>query len=182
MPPNARLWGGRASPTSQQPNLSDVGDTVSVTSGPVNADPDGIYLADSFVLGIETTPSRVSFELEAVLERDHPAFYWPRSQTNSPPTPGSAGACRETSPGTGPLLENPTQDQRSTPDYGNIDAASIDGNVITLSGDWGAVTIQCRADHGAPRFLTGPRRQVSAAADDPRSAAVRAGSAQDPAA
>ena len=38
---------------------------------------DRVYLADSWVLGLETDEFHVCFTLDAVLEKGHPLFYWP---------------------------------------------------------------------------------------------------------
>lgn len=111
--------------------------------GPVSADPDGIYLADSFVLGIETGPASVCFELEAVLERDHPAFYWPPKQGERHAYARICWCLRgAVTWQTGPVLDTPVQDPSGVPDYGNIDSALIDGDVVSLEGEWGAVTIR----------------------------------------
>lgn len=114
-----------------------------MSSGPESADPSGIYLPDSFVLGIETDPAKVCFELEAVLERSHPAFYWP-------PKPGEQHAYArirwclygDVAWQNGPLLDNPNQDPSGVLDHGNIDSAVMNGDAINFEGEWGAVTVR----------------------------------------
>jgi hypothetical protein len=38
---------------------------------------DHVYLADSWVLGLEADETHVCFTLDAVEEEGHPRFYWP---------------------------------------------------------------------------------------------------------
>lgn len=120
-----------------------IGDTGSVSAPTEDAGPAGCHLPDSWVLGIETAPGRVCFELEAVLERSHPAFYWP-------PHRGEQHAYAqirwcitgEVEWLDGPLLDDPARDADGSVDYGNVDRAHLVDGVFHIEGGWGSVTVR----------------------------------------
>lgn len=102
-----------------------------------------IYLPDSWVLSVETSESSVCFVLDAVLEEDHPRFYWP-------PKPGEQHAYArvrwclhgEVWWNEGPNLDRPATDASGEKDYGNIDSWFCEGNVDHLEGSWGTVAVR----------------------------------------
>ncbi|MCT9081144.1 hypothetical protein [Streptomyces fulvoviolaceus] len=111
-----------------------------------------VHLEDSFVLGIEATPARLTLDVELVLTPQHPAY---RS-----PAPGEqncyARATIEfrnvrnlnwTGQGTPPAT-----DVSGEKDYGGIDALSRSGAVFHLEGDWGAIDMTS----DAPEIRFGP--------------------------
>jgi len=101
-----------------------------------------VYLADSWVLSVETTEASVCFVLEAVLQEGHPRFYWP-------PRPGeqhSYAKLRWCLHGTvhwndGPHLDHPATDANDEQDFGHIDVWLRSGDGFMLEGDWGNVVI-----------------------------------------
>lgn len=110
---------------------------VEATDGPSN-----VNLPDSWVLSVETTETSVCFVLDAVLEENHPRFYWP-------PKPGEQYPyarmhwCLHGGVwwNDGPNLERPAIDATGEKDYGNIDAWWQEGNVDHLEGGWGTVAV-----------------------------------------
>lgn len=61
---------------------------------------DHVYLADSWVLGLEADETHVCFTLDAVLEEGHPRFYRPPKPGSSSPTPDCVGVSPEKFGGT----------------------------------------------------------------------------------
>jgi len=61
---------------------------------------DRVYLADSFVLGLEVDESLLCFTMNAVLEEGHPRFTGLPKPVSNTPTSSFAGACLERSGGT----------------------------------------------------------------------------------
>jgi hypothetical protein len=106
-------------------------------------DLENVYLPDSWVVGIASDSTRVCFELDAVLRREHPRFYWP-------PKPGEHHAYARlrwclhghTRWIDGPNLDRPATDARGENDYGNIDSHWYEDNVLRLEGGWGSVAVR----------------------------------------
>ncbi|MEO5837917.1 MAG: hypothetical protein ABIQ73_11405 [Acidimicrobiales bacterium] len=95
------------------------------------------------MLGIETDSTRVCFELDAVLEREYPRFYWPPRRGEQ----YSYARVRwclhgEVEWSAGPNLDQPAIDANGEADYGNIDSCRQEDNVDYLEGEWGTVTIR----------------------------------------
>jgi len=113
---------------------------------------ESVYLEDSFVLGIEATPTRLVLLMELVLTPGHPAYH--------PPAPGEqncyARATIEfrnvrslTWAGQG---SPPATDASGEMDYGAIDALFRNGSLFHLEGDWGAIDVAS----DAPEIRLGP--------------------------
>lgn len=114
---------------------------------------DGLYLEDSFVLGITTKAGSVDFSLDAVLTPKHPDYHQP--------PPGEQYCYRKI------ILRFPRAveadwDSRSRDiridasgerDLGHIDSLYRNANRYHISGDWGAVSI--RSDE--PIIIESPR-------------------------
>ncbi|BBZ06298.1 hypothetical protein MDOR_04670 [Mycolicibacterium doricum] len=101
----------------------------------------GVYLEDSYVIGIAEAPGQLTFKLDAVLTPESPAYH--------PPQPGEqycyalgtltfAGASRIE-------WERRTTarytDADGEEDLGNIDIVAVDGEALLVEGDWGRVRI-----------------------------------------
>jgi hypothetical protein len=101
-----------------------------------------VLLPDSRVLGVKTTDSSICFDLEAVLQEDHPRFYWP-------PRPGeqhSYARLRWCLRGAvhwneGPNLDPPAVDANDEIDFGHIDIWLQSGEQHMLEGEWGNVVV-----------------------------------------
>jgi len=108
----------------------------------------GVYLEDSYVLGISEVPEQVVFRLDAVLTPENPAYHSPR--------PGEQ-YCYEIGNLVFPdvtrvewLRRNDRHytDASGEEDLGNIDILEVDGDAFVAEGDWGAV----RISGAQPRF------------------------------
>jgi hypothetical protein len=101
----------------------------------------GVYLEDSYVLGISESSDQLVFHLDAVLTPDHPAYHSPR--------PGErycyANGCLVFPGVTGVvwLRRNSSRytDASGQDDLGNIDILTVDGDAVVVEGDWGTVRI-----------------------------------------
>jgi hypothetical protein len=110
---------------------------------------DGVYLEDSFVLGIGETSDELVFDLDAVLTPSHPSY--------APPHPGDQYCYRR-----GALLfrtdkiswlgrsQTRFHDESGEEDLGNIDIFTAEGDHYYLEGDWGSVELESSE---RPRFL-----------------------------
>jgi hypothetical protein len=109
----------------------------------------GVYLEDSFVLGITETPGHFTFTLEAVLTPEHPDYH--------DPLPGEQYCYAE-----GELIfadasrvewlkrsTNRYVDAAGHEDLGNIDSLTSDHHTFVVEGDWGEVRIHSVSQ---PRF------------------------------
>ena len=101
-----------------------------------------VYLPDSWVLSVETDDSHVCFLLDAVLQPEHPRYYWP-------PKPGEQYAyarIRWSWTGvahwnSGPHLDRPAVDANGEHDFGSIDSWIGTGDSDHIEGEFGAVLI-----------------------------------------
>ncbi|WIX99736.1 hypothetical protein QRX60_37640 [Amycolatopsis mongoliensis] len=108
-----------------------------------------VYLEDSFVLGIDETPTSLSFRLEAVLTQAHPRYHQPR--------PGEAHCYADAvlTIADATKIEWITRssqtyrDATGEEDLGNIDSLQRHADHYEIFGDWGHVRIFSRA---APRL------------------------------
>jgi hypothetical protein len=108
----------------------------------------GVFLEDSYVLGISETSDQLVFRLDAVLTPDHPAY--------QPPRPGEQYCYAEGSlvfPDVTRVVwfkrgSSHYTDASGEEDLGNIDILTEDGNGFVAEGDWGAV----RISGAQPRF------------------------------
>lgn len=104
--------------------------------------PEHVYLPDSWVLSVHTDTDSVRFLIEAVLEHDHPMFYWPpHSGEQYPYATMRWQISGEVHWNEGPNLDKPAIDASGTSDFGNIDAWWSEGEFTFLEGDWGSVRI-----------------------------------------
>lgn len=101
----------------------------------------GVYLEDSYVLGIAEAPGRLTFKLEAVLTPESPVYHPARPGEQYCYASGSlvfAGASRIE-------WERRTAahytDADGEEDLGNIDILAVDGESLVVEGDWGRVRI-----------------------------------------
>jgi hypothetical protein len=102
-----------------------------------------VYLADSWVLGLEADESHVCFMLDAVLEEGHPLFYWPPKPGEQYPYAKLRWCLSgQVSWNDGPFLDHPATDAAGAIEYGNIDPWWHEGDVDLLEGDWGSVAIR----------------------------------------
>jgi len=102
-----------------------------------------VYLPDSWVLGVETTPSSVCFVLDAVLTDGHPRYYWPPKAGEQYPYARLRWCLHgEVWWNDGPHLGRPAVDASGEEDFGNIDAWFQEGGVDHLEGEWGTVAIR----------------------------------------
>lgn len=101
-----------------------------------------VYLEDSYVLDIQSSPSSVEFSLSVVLTEQHPLY--------SSPRPGEQycyrnGLLRFSNVDRVEWLEKsmiPSTDATGAVDYGNIDEFYLTDKHYYLSGDWGRLKIR----------------------------------------
>ena len=108
----------------------------------------GVFLEDSYVLGISESSEQVVFHLDAVLTPEHPAYHSPRLGEQYCYANGNL------------IFPDVTQivwlnrnsshytDASGEQDLGNIDILTVDGDAFVAEGDWGAV----RISGAQPRF------------------------------
>ena len=101
----------------------------------------GVFLEDSYVLGISESSDQLVFQLDAVLTPEHSAYH--------PPRPGEQ-YCYEKGRLVFPDITRVEwlkrgskhyTDASGEEDFGNIDVLTVDGNAFVAEGDWGAVRI-----------------------------------------
>lgn len=101
-----------------------------------------IVLEESFVLGINATPTRLTVDVEFALTVGHPAY--------APPPPHENEAYRR---GQIRFLDvrrllwedqgaRPATDATGEVDYGHIDDLRWDGRTFELEGDWGRMSLE----------------------------------------
>lgn len=109
---------------------------------------EGVYLEDSFVLGVTASPGRLALDVELVLTARHPAY--------RPPAPGEQN-CYARAVIEFPDIRSLTWTGQGTPpavdaagetDYGGIDALYWNGSAFHIEGDWGSIDVVS----GAPRI------------------------------
>ncbi len=106
------------------------------------ADLRAIYLEDSWVLGIEASPSIVRITMEFVLTTDHPSY--------SPPPPEHhhcyrRGALEFTGVETLSWVDqqqHPGTDATGETDWGNIDSMLWESDNFQLEGSWGEMKLK----------------------------------------
>jgi len=110
---------------------------------PPSLGPERIALQDSCVLRIDVKETSVCFTIDAALERDHPAFYWP-------PKTGEANAyallkwCLH---GGVHWIEGPlapmASDATGERDFGNIDEWWVEEpSTVYVIGEFGRLAVQ----------------------------------------
>ena len=108
----------------------------------------GVFLEDSYVLGISESPEQLIFRLDAVLTPEHPAY--------SPPRPGEQYCYAYGTVVFGEVTRvewlrrssSHYTDASGEEDLGNIDTLTMEGGTFTATGDWGEV----RITGAQPRF------------------------------
>jgi hypothetical protein len=104
-----------------------------------------VYLEDSYVLDVRTSPASVEFSLLVVLREQHPLY--------SPPLPGEQycyrnGVLRFANIRRVEWIEKsmaPSTDATGAVDYGNIDEFYEIDEHYYLSGDWGRLEVEASA-------------------------------------
>lgn len=104
-----------------------------------------IYLEDSWVLGIDATPGRLSFRMDLVLTPEHPEYRGA--------APGEQHCYRRgelSFTGVSRLQWSaadvrPAVDASGEQDYGNIDIFEWDERAARLEGDWGQIEVSYAA-------------------------------------
>jgi hypothetical protein len=108
----------------------------------------GVYLEDSYVLGISASTEQVVFYLDAVLTPEHSAYHRPRSGQHFCYANGRLVFSDVTHVVWLSRNGNHYTDASGDEDLGNIDVLTVDGDAYVAEGDWGAV----RISGAQPRF------------------------------
>lgn len=108
----------------------------------------GVYLEDSYVLGISESSEQVVFYLDAVLTPEHPAYRSHRPGEHYCYARGSLLFPDVTHVVRVNRNGSHYTDASGDEDLGNIDALTVDGGAFVAEGDWGAV----RISGAQPRF------------------------------
>lgn len=101
----------------------------------------GVYLEDSYVLGIGEQPTRVTFSLQAVLTPDNPDYHDPEPGEQYCYSSGNL-----TFDGVSEIewisrSFRKYTDADDEEDLGNIDSLTGENGVYLVEGDWGKVRI-----------------------------------------
>jgi hypothetical protein len=108
----------------------------------------GVFLEDSYVLGISESSEQVVFHLDAVLTLEHPAYHSPRPGEQYCYTKGSLVFPDVTGVVWLRRSSSHYTDAAGEKDLGNVDILRQDGDAFVAEGDWGAV----RISGAQPRF------------------------------
>lgn len=117
----------------------------------------GIYLEDSYVLGISASRGLLTIEGEFVLTEEHPYF--------TADHPGESYCYRRgimvfegvtSLIWTEQLEAAPSKDPDGSIDYGNIDSLTVEGNNYLLEGDLGKIDLHA----GSVRMVVAPEKIV----------------------
>jgi len=111
----------------------------------------GVYLEDSYVLDISEAPGQLTFNLDAVLTPESPAYQAPRAGEHYCYAVGRLIFTDVKQLDWGRTNENHFRDASGEEDLGNIDILRWDGDSIVAEGDWGEV----RVKSAPPRFVLG---------------------------
>lgn len=101
----------------------------------------GIYLEDSFVLGICESPNEISFTVEAVLTESHPLYTPPESDEQYCYKKGKIIFQGLKCVKWINRKEAPFSDASGEEDYGNIDVFELSNDKYVLAGDWGGLEV-----------------------------------------
>ncbi|WP_213572806.1 hypothetical protein [Rhodococcus sp. USK13] len=101
----------------------------------------GVYLEDSFVLGISELPRQLSFKMEAVLTPENPHYRPPNSGEQYCYAVGELVFDEVTQIEW--ITESPNRytDAAGEEDLGNIDSLTKEDGSFHVEGDWGEVRI-----------------------------------------
>jgi hypothetical protein len=108
----------------------------------------GVYVEDSYVLGILESSEQVVFRLDAVLTPAHPAYRPPRPGEHYCYAHGSLVFPDVTDVAWLNRNSGHYVDASGAEDVGNVDNLTSDGGAFVVEGDWGAV----RISSSQPRF------------------------------
>jgi hypothetical protein len=108
----------------------------------------GVFLEDSYVLGISESPEQLIFHLDAVLTPEHSAYHSPRPGEHYCYAKGSLVFPDVTRVVWLRRNSSHYTDASGEEDLGNIDILTVDGDAFLAEGDWGAV----RISGAQPRF------------------------------
>jgi hypothetical protein len=100
-----------------------------------------VYLEDSFVLGVEETPTSLSFRLEAVLTRSHPHYHQPQPDEAHCYADAVLTIADATKIEWVARSSQTSRDVTGEEDLGNIDSLQRHDDRYEISGDWGHVRI-----------------------------------------
>ncbi|MFI6216269.1 hypothetical protein ACIBCD_30105 [Nocardia brasiliensis] len=106
----------------------------------------GVYLEDSYVIGIRESRSEVRFVLEAVLTPGHPCYRAPMPGEKHAYLDGELVFCDVQGV---EWLDRSFQryvDATGAEDLGNIDSLTSRDGVYSVIGDWGSVRIRSNVD------------------------------------
>ena len=114
------------------------------------ADLANVYLEDSFVLGIDETPSALSFKLEVALTSSHPRYHEPKPAeqhcyANATLTIGAATRIEWVT-----RSSQTSRDATGEEDLGNIDSLKQLDDHYEITGDWGHARVYATA---APKLI-----------------------------
>jgi len=108
----------------------------------------GVFLEDSYVLGISESSEQLIFHLDAVLTPEHPAYHSPRPGDQYCYANGSLVFPDVTQVVWLKRSSSHYTDASGEEDLGNIDILRVEGDAFVAEGDWGAV----RISGAQPRF------------------------------
>jgi hypothetical protein len=108
----------------------------------------GVFLEDSYILGISESPEELTFHLDAALTPEHSAYHSPRPGEHHCYAKGSLVFPDATRVIWLKRNSNHYTDASGEEDLGNIDILRVDGDTFLAEGDWGAV----RISGAQPRF------------------------------
>ena len=108
----------------------------------------GVFLEDSYVLGISESSEQLVFHLDAVLTPEQSAYHSPRPGEHYCYANGSLVFPNVTRVVWLRRNSSHYTDASVEEDLGNIDILTIDGDAFVAEGDWGAV----RISGAQPRF------------------------------
>src|SRR5262245_43579479 len=111
----------------------------------------GVFLEDSYVLGISESSGQVVFRLDAVLTPEHPAYHSPHPGEQYRYAKGNLIFPDVTRVQWLRRSGSHYTDASGEEDLGNIDILTVDGDAFVAEGDWGAV----RISGAQPRFELG---------------------------
>jgi hypothetical protein len=101
----------------------------------------GVFLEDSYVLGISESSEQVVFHLDADLTPEHPAYHPPRPGEHYCYANGRLAFPDVTRVIWLSRSSSHYTDASGAKDLGNIDILTVDGDAFFAEGDWGAVRI-----------------------------------------
>lgn len=102
---------------------------------------EGVYLEDSYVLGITEKADEISFQVEFVLTEQHPAYRPPLENEQHCYRRGSLTFHGVRDVRWARLSMRPSVEPNGDIDYGNIDAFAERDGIFRLEGEWGELSL-----------------------------------------